>query len=687
MHPLLLYCGQIDEAWQCKGVSHSLLFFLGGGFNRRSFATPNAPLPPFHDNLCLRHSSNINHDISSLQLSPLLFSSPALPPPSILSVTMTTATLAPLSSFTNFPAEIILLILAQLDQPSLAVCVRVNSIWKELGTPLLWATLNINSGERLARFLTDEAQKALSRNAGYIQELTLKFLSIYNIFAPVYEGSRATHTNCPRVPQCTNLRRLELLQDHGSMITSDSVWEYGLERERQKLLEQGLDRAVAILIRQNPRLRELEIKITMSPETLLPLVTHDMPHLKVLACDFDLDQYIAKVLLEHLPESVRDICLYVRSQMTPGLDLIADTIRAQLQVQDLRQHHALESLKIAGRFRKAEQYHFLLPFLDTCRSPLTFHIGGNTWASEPQIRKAFSRVGFFLEKLETFNLDDGTASSDDEIAEYIRLSAHWRLIHLQNRNSVGPLTAAAILDNCECLQSLHLAGCGLLSSADIQSILSKATCLKNFMAFSYSDTMIDQDPFISAADFIALDWGSLSLEKFNCKIKVPRPDHDTHEVEESLSRSGSIAASRVIQRQVYQKLAAQTSLRTLQLGHCPSRNSSINQRRYQRQCLEMTLDSGLDELAGLRDLEWLHVGTMAQRIGVPELEWMAENWPLKFLQGLFETCVDPVPGAREWIRDSKPFWVYQSDLIWFEHHPTACSTSNRIFSHPSVRLE
>lgn len=264
-------------------------------------------------------------------------------------------------------------------------------------------------------------------------------------------------------------------------------------------------------------------------------------------------------------------------------------------------------------------------------------------------------------------MDHRTTSSDSQIAEYICLSVHWKSIDLKNCCSVGPLTATTILDNCECLEMLNLACCSLVSSAEIQSILGKATRLKKFVALSFSSHMSGQDPFISAAYFIALEWGSLSLKKFDCRIEVLRLDQDKGvEEEESLSCSGSIAASQVIRRQVYQKIAEQTSLRVLQLGRHPSWNSNMNKRRYQKQCLEMTLGSGLDELVALRQLEILNVGTMAQRIGVPELEWMAVNWPgLNRLEGLFETCVDPVPGARKWIRDSKPGWVYDSDLIWF----------------------
>ncbi|KAF9922054.1 hypothetical protein FBU30_007849 [Linnemannia zychae] len=52
-------------------------------------------------------------------------------------------------------------------------------------------------------------------------------------------------------------------------------------------------------------------------------------------------------------------------------------------------------------------------------------------------------------------------------------------------------------------------------------------------------------------------------------------------------------------------------------------------------CLELTLASGLDLLAPLVNLEIFGFAGIDHRIGKPELEWMAANWPrLKILRGL-----------------------------------------------------
>ncbi|KAF9320830.1 hypothetical protein BG003_004611, partial [Podila horticola] len=401
---------------------------------------------------------------------------------------MDTITL-PSPQLSSVPTEIVELILNSLDLPSLTACVRINRAWNELCTPHLWRTLDIDNGKRLERFMTDETQLALARNARHIRELKLKYMSIYNIFAPTVDRSGSVHTTTDsRVSQCTNLRRLDLLLHEDPKRDPDGQWDYDWPWQfSDRSFDSVLDEAVASLIRRNPGLTMLVIKKATCFKTLLPLVVHDLPHLEVFHCSTNctVDEHLIKVLLEHLPEHIRSVHFCVFTPGIAGLDTIADTVRAQLQIQEPRQHHALEYLGIAGTFYTAEEYLFLLPFLDTCRKPLTFHILGNKWIKVPRIKDAFSRLGFFLQSLEPNDLQNGPASSDAEIAEYIRLSAQWKVIYLQKCRSTGPLAAATILDNCDHLESLHLVGCGGVSSGEILAILGKAKHLRAFAALDY----------------------------------------------------------------------------------------------------------------------------------------------------------------------------------------------------------
>ncbi|KAF9898478.1 hypothetical protein EC991_011186, partial [Linnemannia zychae] len=56
----------------------------------------------------------------------------------------------------------------------------------------------------------------------------------------------------------------------------------------------------------------------------------------------------------------------------------------------------------------------------------------------------------------------------------------------------------------------------------------------------------------------------------------------------------------------------------------------------------MTLEAGLDELEGLKELEWLYIHYMDIRVGIPELEWMAANLPkLRRVMGLRDSLRPP----------------------------------------------
>ncbi|KAG0288633.1 hypothetical protein BGZ96_007592 [Linnemannia gamsii] len=100
----------------------------------------------------------------------------------------------------------------------------------------------------------------------------------------------------------------------------------------------------------------------------------------------------------------------------------------------------------------------------------------------------------------------------------------------------------------------------------------------------------------------------------------------------------SMKQSRAIQRKVYAQLGQLHVLRYLDLGaNSPECDLEVGtdrdgksvffDRRMQLSCLEMTLESGLDLLSGLRDLKRLTVANMDHRIGVAEMLWMSKAWP------------------------------------------------------------
>ncbi|GJJ71331.1 hypothetical protein EMPS_03681 [Entomortierella parvispora] len=130
-------------------------------------------------------------------------------------------------------------------------------------------------------------------------------------------------------------------------------------------------------------------------------------------------------------------------------------------------------------------------------------------------------------------------------------------------------------------------------------------------------------------------------------------------------------------QKIYGQLGQLTSLKELCLGHGPrSRESSITRmpRRNraissgapqpeQLQCISLSLASGLDELAGLKKLRSLDVSNTAHKIGVAELEWMRENWPvLRTIIGLYDRVGISVPD--KWQGE-----ILHNVQEWMAQHP------------------
>ncbi|GJJ68452.1 hypothetical protein EMPS_00798 [Entomortierella parvispora] len=88
---------------------------------------------------------------------------------------------------------------------------------------------------------------------------------------------------------------------------------------------------------------------------------------------------------------------------------------------------------------------------------------------------------------------------------------------------------------------------------------------------------------------------------------------------------------------------------------------------YQYSCLSLSLDAGLEHLAGLKDLEVLGIERMSHRVRLREVQWMVANWPkLRRIEGLAHMgdarC--KVPGETEeavqWLQEHCP-WI---ELGW-----------------------
>ncbi|KAF9150546.1 hypothetical protein BG015_007659 [Linnemannia schmuckeri] len=95
-----------------------------------------------------------------------------------------------------------------------------------------------------------------------------------------------------------------------------------------------------------------------------------------------------------------------------------------------------------------------------------------------------------------------------------------------------------------------------------------------------------------------------------------------------------------LQRQIYRFLGSLTNLEELCLGFGPEEDSIFTlpqDQGRQKDCLDFSLESGLELMEGLRSLRLLNVARMNHRIRLCELQWMCRSWPqLRMIEGLLK---------------------------------------------------
>ena len=256
--------------------------------------------------------------------------------------------------------------------------------------------------------------------------------------------------------------------------------------------------------------------------------------------------------------------------------------------------------------------------------------------------------------------------SDAALVDYLSMSTKgWITIGVPTVH-FGPLSVAALLKHTATLENLMIQGCSGISSSTIQQILTTATNLKRLRALTPYRSAHSSVIALDANDLVRSKWVCLGLETFRCQITgVPRPDirHKMNGRPLAGRLHGfSMQDSYHVHRQVYEQLSALTKLKELRLGfsiwdygwrenfyedddneveysdiaqqNLARQNMSIyrNLPRHlelgrQYECLALTLDSALDILRTLTELEVIDFRRM--QIGFwreTEQLWARDHW-------------------------------------------------------------
>ncbi|CAO3570375.1 unnamed protein product [Mortierella alpina] len=260
---------------------------------------------------------------------------------------------------------------------------------------------------------------------------------------------------------------------------------------------------------------------------------------------------------------------------------------------------------------------------------------------------------------------------DDQIADLIRSSTAWAHLSMYFFHGFGPSSTAALVRHSATLETLVLEECDGFCSEDIQRVLSSCPNLRTFRAMTSNGWDFSTTVYLDASEMVDSPWVCHRLENLKLIITgIARPDVRVDQYGEPLTgplHDGSIQGFE-LQRMVYQQLGKLTHLQELWLGHDKQdlddednyhRTEVEGQWRFidpdeQFECLEFSLRSGLDLLSGLKDLRTLNLDRLQTRMGMSEVQWMAQQWPrLERVIGLVVQG-DQVPKHVQWLYDNHP---------------------------------
>ncbi|KAF9994099.1 hypothetical protein BGZ79_001179, partial [Entomortierella chlamydospora] len=213
---------------------------------------------------------------------------------------------------------------------------------------------------------------------------------------------------------------------------------------------------------------------------------------------------------------------------------------------------------------------------------------------------------------------------DDQVA--ILLSScrkEWKAVQVRSSASFGESSSASLANHFSTLEELVILGGVSLGRDDLRRVLASYPNLRALVTID-NGTYYNIDIMcveLYAKSFVDLDHETGALNTWACEksLKVLKV-LITHVCDFSDPYSAS-------QSQVYKRLARFINLETLWLGHDPRIETELHPDysvERQDDCLQMSLESGLDTLQGLTALQELNVSNMDTLIGIKELQWMTQ---------------------------------------------------------------
>ncbi|KAG0025331.1 hypothetical protein BGZ81_007230 [Podila clonocystis] len=609
----------------------------------------------------------------------------------------------------------------------LAACVRVNKTWNDAITPVLWRYFILHKRSRPAIWISPAIQRtigispaiqrAISKNAHHVRCLVTRSTSVFEHLGPDTRIRKLTYDVSLR----PSLRADESLQDLIQFLDKQR-WHGKFEAFSTTLFPFDSTEQVKSLMRAVPEsVQELEIyssDITYDrPESLMVLLysCSSKRHLQALTIEMGYDE------LEDFQEQHESFTAFW-NRMRLDQDAM-DTIHDQQQQQQQKQRHpntlTLKQLTLMGNFQRFEDS-ILFPLLQFCPSLETLNI---PTIYPDRLNDLVTILRAHCPRLKGLLLNQNDFS-DEQVSHLIDSGIQGKLEHIAFSGAEDEITGRrimemselgtqrALLENAATLAVLHLHNCGLaLTSTWIQQVLVQCSRLKELritgvITLPYPDN--DATAYIpqtrmgrqrrvltglNAMDIRGEPWSCTYLRVLQLVIRnVPRSEtrlplgvsvgmdgKQRQDMDQYLLYEEPVvmteAESRTVQRQICQRIGALKHLQELNLGLFEFYRDDVDRlddvkivTPIQHQCLELSLETGLQALADLRELRQLKIQRIGHAMGAQEIEWMVRQgvWPkLRLINGVADetvwTPLGKVPRkslakASHWYLKAK-FWM------------------------------
>lgn len=304
----------------------------------------------------------------------------------------------------------------------------------------------------------------------------------------------------------------------------------------------------------------------------------------------------------------------------------------------------------------------------------------------------------------------GSYNAGGEHLAYLLSSAknHWKEVSLPDMDDFGTHAFAILMASVRTrLEVLKVGGWGNIHGGQFLDLLCSAPHLRRLEGLAdgeLRENTMESTMWAYAAFYLHTYEGGRcwalgpSMECLQIWLDdIPRPDLVCRRSGELISRSPALPEGEgdehlryKVQRWVYTQLGRLTGLQELILGVKELDPKVLLQRgiaglsvdpialedalrfvvpTFIYRSLEFSLESGLEMLAGLKELRVLDVKSTAHRIGVAELDWMHVHWPkLKEIKGLIS--------RREWLGDVEAgLEVMTAVEKWLDAHPYGIGSS------------